>query len=374
MELILKGRKLFITLIFIMLNAIVLFSQNTVDITYIANEGFFIKGQNQKILIDAMFSENYSQFQKPTAETLADETDAWSPFDKVTHVIASHSDKDHYNSTYYSEHMVNNKNAYLIASAQTTSSIKYTTDYAKFSDRVRSITPAKKDKVDTIINTVKFSLVTILHEESSSKTILGTIFTVDGVKFFHMGDANSVNLSEYTDLKLDEDSVDVAFVPYWMYESATGREILKFINPKAIVLMHFPSSLVTTYKTNGKNYEDMPPVYAFEKIMSNAKVYGYSDHVTISGSIFKVVENVTSIERDLIKKKVEIFPNPVNGRLNIIVNSDNIGSLVEIYNNAGQVILTGKVESENYSIDCSSFQKGLYVIRINHIAEEIVVQ
>jgi hypothetical protein len=58
------------------------------------------------------------------------------------------------------------------------------------------------------------------------------------------------------------------------------------------------------------------------------------------------------------------YPNPATDYLNIEFNAHEAGSNYLIYNNCGQIVLTGMLQDGNTQINCSGLSEGLYLIRI----------
>lgn len=64
---------------------------------------------------------------------------------------------------------------------------------------------------------------------------------------------------------------------------------------------------------------------------------------------------------------ISLYPNPANDILNLVIPDNyELSGVVTIYNAVGQTMLTGNVFNTNiYSINVSSFQAGVYFIKIN---------
>jgi hypothetical protein len=59
---------------------------------------------------------------------------------------------------------------------------------------------------------------------------------------------------------------------------------------------------------------------------------------------------------------MKVYPNPASNM--VYVETDlNIKSL-DVLNNAGQVIMTQKVNANNYHFDVSTFERGIYFIKM----------
>ncbi len=59
-----------------------------------------------------------------------------------------------------------------------------------------------------------------------------------------------------------------------------------------------------------------------------------------------------------------IYPNPTAERISVTVSNELLGSIFQIVNHVGQVMIEGKVNSNNVKIDLNSISSGLYSIRI----------
>lgn len=82
----------------------------------------------------------------------------------------------------------------------------------------------------------------------------------------------------------------------------------------------------------------------------------------ISGFVIKLPENLaTGVAQN--KAKVAIYPNPVKNEVTI-VNADKISN-VEVYNVAGQKVLTSKVVKNN-QLNLSGLSKGAYLLKIEN--------
>lgn len=73
-------------------------------------------------------------------------------------------------------------------------------------------------------------------------------------------------------------------------------------------------------------------------------------------------DNVNILPED----DVIIYPNPSNGIYNFNVNSNHIGSTVEIFNYLGQIVFKGVFNANYYSIDLSSESSGIYKVVIKN--------
>ena len=59
-----------------------------------------------------------------------------------------------------------------------------------------------------------------------------------------------------------------------------------------------------------------------------------------------------------------VFPNPAQSVINVKVDSKLIGEIYSIYDNTGRVVLTGKLNSENTTIELGNLSGGVYMFRV----------
>jgi hypothetical protein len=59
-----------------------------------------------------------------------------------------------------------------------------------------------------------------------------------------------------------------------------------------------------------------------------------------------------------------VFPNPAQSAINIKANISIIGEFYTIYDNAGRVVLNGKINSENATIELGNLTRGIYMFSV----------
>ena len=254
-----KSRVLSFVLMFL-LNYLYIHAQNTVEVTYIANEGFFLSGGNKNVLIDAMFSEDYNQFHVPSAD-----------------------------------------------------------------------------------------------------------------------DANQNNLTEFKNLNLAEENIDVAFIPYWIYESPSGREIIKYINAKAIVLMHIPVNKIANYKNSTTSYDNMPPVHFFESIMEKTVILKNSDNNIFISDTIRIDDNssgnevTTSFSINKYEGIINIYPNPTSDFLIVNVPDNLVGDKIQLFDIASKLVYFQDVNKNQINVDFPGHIKaGIYLLKVGEISNKII--
>ncbi len=70
---------------------------------------------------------------------------------------------------------------------------------------------------------------------------------------------------------------------------------------------------------------------------------------------------LTSMD-ELESENINIFPNPADNF--ILINANESISLIELYNNKGQLLSKNKTNGKSFEFDISEFEAGIYFLRI----------
>jgi hypothetical protein len=87
--------------------------------------------------------------------------------------------------------------------------------------------------------------------------------------------------------------------------------------------------------------------------------YGETEDYTLN-----ILPNSSAVE-EIEKSKIEIFPNPTNGLVNINFPKINSNAVVIVTNIQGQVILQKNMNNLTNLLDLSGFGKGIYFLKVN---------
>lgn len=308
-----------------------------VEVTYIANEGFLIAGPNGKIIIDGIFTEGWNSYPVPSGEVLNNLRTASPPFDNLTALLITHNHLDHINPAYTIEHLRNDSNTTIICPAQVHDLLKSTNGYSTISERVVEIPFHNSTPADTSVQNIQLKIISLPHSDDSAGDIqnLGYLFTLDGLKIFHCGDANSDDISDYQNTNLSEEKIDLAFLPKWFFDSGNaGREIINYLNPKNIIIMHVNSDRVNYYQNLINNLNGLPPVYILKTPL---EIISFSDSSVVTSVEYE--GNNNSIPGNFVLWNN--YPNPFNPTTNIkFAITQPAHVKLTIYNLLGQKIRT----------------------------------
>jgi len=82
------------------------------------------------------------------------------------------------------------------------------------------------------------------------------------------------------------------------------------------------------------------------------------------------VNNNVGINETSQDKLFSVFPNPTQSLINVKVDTKLIGNNYSIYDNTGKVVLSGKLKSENTTIELGNLSGGIYFFSVEDILKQ----
>ncbi len=242
--------------------------KSSVQVQYIANEGVLISTKNKQVLIDGLHRKYREIYAYPPDDLRKKLEGALSPYNNVDLLLVSHLHGDHFHPESIGLHLKNNPKSILASSEQIINEVKKDfVDYEEIKSQIKLVSPEWKKSVEKDFDGVKVKFLGLRHGSERFKWIqnLGHLIEIDGKKFLHVGDADMTeeNFSVY---KLNEENVDVAFIPYWFLLSENGRKLVKKqFDPKHIIAVHVGTNDgKEVSETLKKHYSD---ITVFTKIL-----------------------------------------------------------------------------------------------------------
>jgi L-ascorbate metabolism protein UlaG (beta-lactamase superfamily) len=224
-------------------------SDNSLTVTYIANEGVLISAGGKQVLIDGLHREYKPAYLFPPPELLSALEQARDPYHKINVVLVSHLHLDHFHPESVGLHLKHNKSAQLVSSEQIISGMKEKfAGFAEIESRVRQVTPAWKSQIPVALDGIKIKILGLRHSGSNFTWIqnLGHVIEIGGKKLLHIGDAD-MTAENFSSFRLHEENIDIAFIPYWFLLSSEGRSfVVDQFRPKQIIAVHVPPAEAET--------------------------------------------------------------------------------------------------------------------------------
>ena len=88
-----------------------------------------------------------------------------------------------------------------------------------------------------------------------------------------------------------------------------------------------------------------------------------SDCIFADTSVYTIQIGTNSM-KETSDSEFDLYPNPTTKQLNLMVDSNLLGSVYTVYDNTGKLVLTGKINTENTSVELGNLSAGLYLFRM----------
>jgi L-ascorbate metabolism protein UlaG (beta-lactamase superfamily) len=217
-----------------------------VDVTFLANAGFFLESGRYSVLIDAFLREPSDIFAGLPEQAYKQLVNAQPPYDDLAVVLVSHEHTDHVQVRGLEKYLSKNVQAALMASPEVIRSIQaHARDFAEIQRRIRPI-PTTKNSIHRIVQEeMSIGFLPLEHRgKPGDEQVLnlGHLVEMGGVKILHVGDAMPTveNFAPYRFAAL---GIDVAIVPYWFFNQPKGVRVLyEEIKPRSVIVCHVPPS------------------------------------------------------------------------------------------------------------------------------------
>lgn len=227
--------------------AIFVSAQNSVEITYVANDGFLISSGTKSVLIDALFDKSYGRFDVPSEALKTEITEGKAPFNKVDLFLVTHQDGDHYSAPDVIDFLKRHNETILISSNQVTESLARESAVSK---QVTTISEEIGGMVDTVINNIPLKIYRVKHlydTLAKGSVNLAFLITLNNIKILHIGDGPfDLNKSYYEQFHLDKEKIDILFLEYFGQSDDKIQFVKEVIRPKYIVAQHIPPKEIET--------------------------------------------------------------------------------------------------------------------------------
>ncbi len=91
-----------------------------------------------------------------------------------------------------------------------------------------------------------------------------------------------------------------------------------------------------------------------------------STNALIASSLIISKDSLLAAAEGIVPQGINVYPNPATSNVSVTLNDGACtGSLLDVYNQVGQKVMTTRITSLSLNLDVSSLAKGLYFIRVN---------
>jgi len=225
-------------------------------VTYVANCGFVVECEDEKLLIDALFGGGESPWYfSPPDSAVQLMSAARPPFDDVDLIAVTHAHRDHFNADIVVSYLTQNREAVLVCPPQVAQQMQTCGQYAALEERIHVVAAPPDSTVAMTLGGIEMRTLPGRHspyyeeDEATGETVdrhrdvqhLEYLFTVNGRTLFHCGDAELNDFERYSNFGLGNESLDLALVPWWDASeqlSFSQRLVRDVIRPDRIIMMH----------------------------------------------------------------------------------------------------------------------------------------
>ena len=215
--------------------------QTGVTVTFLANEGVMLSSGSQKVLIDALFEKYETGYALPAESTRAALQRGATPFDSVDLILVTHRHGDHFHPAPVVNHLLANRQATLVTSAQVIDSLRGRLPPGhRLAPRIVSRTLTQRVRRRESVNGITIDILGLPHGGRRHRSVahLGYVVHLGGRRVLHVGDTDIAE-EAFAPFRLDTARIDVALLPQWMVTSDEGRRTIeRWIKPRHVVAFH----------------------------------------------------------------------------------------------------------------------------------------
>ena len=260
-----------------------------IEVTYLAGTGFFVSCSGRSFLVDALFDINVSEGLPPRLhdhlppDLLRELENAGKPFDNVTMVLVTHRHDDHFTANSTAKFLKNSPSSYLICPSDVGNELRQTGKLSDISfSRIKTVDPETGKSITLTQTGISVKVLGLDHSGRSTRKQRGEntaapslpamphqgyLVEIGGRKILHLGDSDAYTENFEPFKWLADENIDIAFIPYWFFQSREGKDILKkYINAEHLIVMHLNrGNIEELSKSINKMNDDLGDLTIFRK-------------------------------------------------------------------------------------------------------------
>jgi len=188
------------------------------------------------------------------------------------------------------------------------------------------------------------------------------------VHFQNTGNAPAINvyIIDTLDVNIIPESIEILGRSHTMTPEWVAQGVVKFnfnnINLADSFSNEPASHGFVTYKVklNG-------PLNIGTVIENTANIYFDFNAPIVTNTAMNTIDILTSNNTVVVNENLSVYPNPANNELFIKSNNIKAGTLAyfEMYNIAGEIVLSQNINQNNMKVDLNGLSQGLYLLKTN---------
>jgi L-ascorbate metabolism protein UlaG (beta-lactamase superfamily) len=210
----------------------------TVELTYLGNEGVFLSDGTTNILIDALFLEDFDTYQLVPRSLQEQIITGQGPFRKIHYFLVTHRHDDHFNPGLIKRFAYHHPETRLVSSAQVLNLLK---DEGLKEDTMIEIEAGMNQpfsKVPGLQAGIFTAWIRHPHQRNHDVVNLTFLIELSGSRIIHFGDTEFIE-ENFKNLNLPSYQPDLALVPVWFFNVPSAAEQLgRLIGAKEYLGIH----------------------------------------------------------------------------------------------------------------------------------------
>ena len=217
---------------------------DALEVVYLANEGFLLRGEGKAVLIDAFVRRPHSMYAALPGPIHDAMIAGEPPFERIDFALVSHTHADHFQADVAVEFLRRHPETVLASSRQVLDAVRQEAARPdRLSGRLLEFLPHEGESASLTRDGIVIEFLRMRHgggEQNSAMQNLGHLIHLGGRKVLHVGDAKMV-AANFEEHRLPRSGIDVSLVPYWFYLQEEGRGIAaNHLAGKLNIAIHIP--------------------------------------------------------------------------------------------------------------------------------------
>lgn len=206
-------------------------------VTYLANEGFMVEAAGRRVLLDALFREGVDGYATLSPGTRARLESAAAPFGDAAFVLATHFHADHFDAEAVAAYLEASPGTRFVSTPQALQRLASLSRASEVTVRADGLWPAEGRRAVREHRGVRVQALNIHHGRTRPVENLGLLVELGGSRLLHLGDSQAT-AADLRTAGATADQLDVVFVPYWYLTDDDGKQAVREIDARHIVVMH----------------------------------------------------------------------------------------------------------------------------------------
>ncbi|MDX1393807.1 MAG: MBL fold metallo-hydrolase [Gemmatimonadota bacterium] len=209
---------------------------------FLGNEGVALSsGGDVVVIVDGLFRQGVEGYQT-VPEALREQLESGLPVAARTVVLATHEHADHFDPTAVVAHLETARSARFVSTPDAVDRIRDLDPPPEVLETITASLPREGERDTVQLDRTGVTLITLnLHHGRERAHIqnLGYLIDLDGTRVLHMGDTE-VTSAEILEQEVADESLDVAFLPYWLLMGDGASAVLEALSATQVYAIHLP--------------------------------------------------------------------------------------------------------------------------------------